>query len=330
MFILCIKETDNSRYRSISGGYSLPTNALVLSSSSYTDAKDWDGLMRALAESLNWSPPDEMILLLRDTASGPPEGLSEHVRPVIYHSLYRVPKQLLSNAPNVMRTIITRALQQPPRVGPTTGVKPDHDRQEQWTLVNTPQEKVADDKGEEAEAFDGDHEQEVDEIQDDAADAMQEVDRHRLEQERAVAARKIQVIYRRYLKRKNVVRKGIDETQAHFWHLLRERSTEMKWSKGSQYYLLFRVPLADILVCLDVIGAFFESKKKDASKRMKEAHNKELDELMEARSEYRYGNIDFMSLNANGLTGSPVNSSGKQLRYRRNSPHPQSSMRNGL
>ena len=113
-FSLCARKTDDSRHRSISGRYPSPTSALVLRSNSYTNAKDWDGLMRALVESLKRSPPDEMILLLRDTASGRPERLSEHVRPVTYHLLYRVPKQLLSNAPNIMRTIITRAPQQQP------------------------------------------------------------------------------------------------------------------------------------------------------------------------------------------------------------------------
>ena len=105
------------------------------------------------------------------------------------------------------------------------------------------------------------------------------------------AARIIQASYRRYLKRKNVVHKGIDDKQAHIWRLLRHRSREMEWSQDSQYYLLFRVPLADILVCLNVMGAFLESKKKDASNRMKDVHIEELEELMEARSEYRYGSV---------------------------------------
>ena len=271
----------------------MSTNALALRPNSYTDAKDWGDLMHALTETLTTSSSDEMILLLRYAASGQREGLPEHVHPVTYRSLNEVPELLLSNAPSVMRTIATRPRRQQPQVEPTTGVKPsgDHYEQGKQTPIDTPQEKLSDVQEAEVEPCDGDHEQDIDEIQVNAVKCTEDIDCHHSERERAVAARKIQAIYRRYLKRKNVVRKGMDETQAHFWHLLRKRSREMKWSKDSQYYLLFRVPLGDILVCLDVVGAFFESKKKDANERMGDIQNKELEELMEARNEYRYGGV---------------------------------------
>ena len=84
----------------------------------------------------------------------------------------------------------------------------------------------------------------------------------------------------------------------------------MKWSKDSQYYLLFRVPLGDILVCLDVVGAFFESKKKDANERMGDVQNKELEELMEARNEYRYGGV--IPSCSHGLMNPPARSSSER------------------
>lgn len=107
------------------------------------------------------------------------------------------------------------------------------------------------------------------------------------------AAKTIQVAYRRYLKRKDVDRKEVDKTQAHYWNPLRQRSSEMKWSKDSQYYILFRVPLADILICLDVLKVFFDSQKKNANKRMKDAWGKEHERLDKAQVEYRYGMDDW-------------------------------------
>ena len=101
----------------------------------------------------------------------------------------------------------------------------------------------------------------------------------------ASAARKIQTAYRCHMKQRRVVRKGIDATHAHYWDLLRERSTEIEWPKDSQYCLLFRAPLADILVCLDVIKAFAESK--EANKRMRTASHKDPERLMEAGNQYR-------------------------------------------
>ena len=81
--------------------------------------------------------------------------------------------------------------------------------------------------------------------------------------------------------RKSIVRKGIEATQAQYWHLPRKRSMEMKWSKKSRYYLLFRVPLAYVLVCLDTIKPFIESEKKEAKKWTITGHHIRLEELME-------------------------------------------------
>jgi hypothetical protein len=138
-----------------------------------------------------------------------------------------------------------------------------------------------------------DHEdQEIDETRVSAAKAIQDAYRRHLEQKRAGAARKIQAAYRHHLERKSVVRRGIDATQAHYWYLLRKRSMEMEWSKGSRYYLLFRVPLAYILVCLDVIKAFVESEKKEAKKRVMTEDDRDLEELMEALRQHRCDSVD--------------------------------------
>ena len=108
------------------------------------------------------------------------------------------------------------------------------------------------------------------------------------------AAKTIQAAYRRYLKQKDVDRKEVDKTQARYWNPLRERSSEMKWSKDSQYYILFRVPLADILICLDMLRVFFDSQKKNANKLMKDAWGEEHERLDKAHGEYRYGMVDWM------------------------------------
>ena len=105
---------------------------------------------------------------------------------------------------------------------------------------------------------------------------------------RTSAARKIQAVYRRHWKRSE----GIDAIQAHYWRLLRKRSTEMEWSEDLRYYLLFRVPLGYILVCLDVIKTFVESEKKEAKKRIMTEDDEHLVELMEALDRYRCDSVD--------------------------------------
>ena len=67
----------------------------------------------------------------------------------------------------------------------------------------------------------------------------------------------------------------------------------MEWTKDSRYYLLFRVPLADILVCLDMIKSFAESEKKEARKRMMKEDHKGLEESMEAQSRYRCDSVGY-------------------------------------
>ena len=136
----------------------------------------------------------------------------------------------------------------------------------------------------------GDH-KEIDDPRVNAAKVIQDCYRRHLEWKRSGAARKIQAAYRRRLNRKNAVRKRIDATQAH-WDLLRKKSMEMEWPKDSRYYLLFRVPLGYVLVCLDTIGTFAESRKKEANKRMKTARNKDLEELDKARKQYMCDSVD--------------------------------------
>jgi hypothetical protein len=103
----------------------------------------------------------------------------------------------------------------------------------------------------------------------------------------------------------------------------------MEWSKDSRYYLLFRVPLAYILVCLDVIGAFVESEKKEAKKRLTAEDDKDLEELMEVLRQHRCDSVGF-TLYFQGLINPPARSSKKRSPFRRGSPRPQSSTRNGL
>ena len=138
----------------------------------------------------------------------------------------------------------------------------------------------------------GDYEEEIDEIQVKAAKVIQGAYRRHLEWKQAGAARKIQAAYCRHLKRKRVVRQGIDAIQAHYWHLLRRRSMEMEWSRNSQYYLLFRVPLAYILVCLDATRTFAESKKKEVRKRLVTEDPTGLEELMEVLRQHRCDDVD--------------------------------------
>jgi len=228
-----------------------------------------------------------MILLLHEGVPGPFVRRSNHIRPVVYSRLEDVPTLLLAD-PNASGT---HARQQRSRVEAAMRAQPDGDHGGRGQRVNAPQERVAEEHEAEEEAGSGrDHEQEIDGGMVKAAKTIQDAYRRHLARQRAVRdgeAKKIQAAYRRHLKRKNVVRKGIDATQARYWHLLRKRSMEMEWTKGSRYYLLFRVPLAYILVCLDVIGEFVESKKKEAKKRMATEDDRDLEGLMETLHQHR-------------------------------------------
>jgi len=268
---------------------------LILRSASYANAEGWGDLIHAFAEPLEDSSLDEIILLLHTTTHGPDPPRQKYVRPVSYDEVNEVPALLLSEAPNPLRTDAIRTNQWRPRVGTAMGVPPGNDQgaRRRQMRIEIPEERVAHRK-ETEEAMPGDdHEEEINKVQVDAARVIQDAYHRDLERKRAGAARKIQVAYRRHLKGKAVVREGIDAIQARYWHLLRKRSMKMEWPKDSRYYLLFRVPLAYILVCLDTIGAFVESEKKEAKKRMITEDHGGLEQLTEALNRYRCDSVDY-------------------------------------
>lgn len=268
---------------------------MLLRPNSYADAEDWDDLVHASIESLKHSSLDEMILLVHNTIPGQYEERPKYVRLVTYSTLDEIPR-LLSTTPAALRTGSAAAHQERQRAEVATEVQPDGDgdEQAQEEHVEIPQRSIADGKEGEEAMSSGDHEEEIDETLDNAAKVIQGAYRRHLEQKRqrrAVAARKIQATYRRYLKRKSVVHQGVDAAQAHYWHLLRKRSLEMGWSKDSRYYILFRFPLAYILVCLDVIKTFAESEKKDVKERILAEGNKGLEGLMKVLGQHRYARV---------------------------------------
>lgn len=269
---------------------------LLLRPNRYTAAESWDDLVYVFTRSLKNSSLDEMILLMRATIPGPHARRPKYVRLVSYNRLDGVPKLLLSGKSSDLSGA-TSAQQQRPHVGVVTGAQQaggDHDIQGQQKRIDgTPQEKIHD--GEEAEAVTagGDHEEEIDETLVNAARVIQDAYRRHWERKRTPAIRKIQAAYRRYLKRKRVVRKGIDATQAQYWDALRKKSMEMEWSKDSRYYLLFRVPLAYILVCLDAIATFARSGKNEANRRLVAPGHMGIEDLMETITQYRYDSVDF-------------------------------------
>ena len=263
---------------------------LLLRLNSYAEAKSWDDLVYVFTETLKNSSLDEIVLLLHDTIPGSHGWRSKYVRPVFYNRLDEVPGLLLSMPTSASRTIATPAHPQRPCVEAPPGAQSDgdHDEQGKEKWIDVPQERIAD--GAEAEVVipGGDDEQETDGTRVDAARTIQDAYRRHLERKWASVARRIQAAYRRHLKRKDIVRKGMEATQVHYWQLLREKSMKMEWAKGSRYYLLFRVPLAYILVCLDVVKAFVESEKKEAKKRLTTEDHRGLEELMDALNVYRY------------------------------------------
>ena len=217
---------------------------------------------------------------------------------------------LFAGALSALNGGATSTRKQWPYAGTIMGVRPDggHEGQGQQKCIDNMLQKGVT-KGKEAVASNGDHE-EIDVAQVNAAEV-------------------IQAAYRRHLKRINVVRTGIDENQARYWQLLRQRSTEMEWSKDSRYYLLFRVPLAYILVCLDAIKTFIESENKIVKKRLMTEDVRDLDDLMEALTKYKYDNVDCALYSWSNINP-PENCASKRLCFRRHSPHLQHSTRNSL
>lgn len=188
---------------------------LVLRSNSYADANDWDDLVHAFTESLKHPSPDEMILLLHKNTPGRCEEWSEHVCPVTYSTLGGIPKLLLPKPPSAVRTGVTHA-QQHQHVEWETEAQPDpaHGRQRE----PTPIEVVSDSKEAELDRS-GSHREDLEVIRAKAAKVIQgayrahRAHRRHLERKRVSAARKIQAAYRLHLKRREVVRKGVDETK---------------------------------------------------------------------------------------------------------------------
>jgi len=256
---------------------------LLLRSSSHADAKDWGDLTHTFTEWLEGSSFDETILLLHTT---------RRVRAVSYNRLDGVSKLLLS-ASGASGAGAPPAYNQQPHIGAVTGVQPDsdHDGRGQYGRIGMPEVGGFDGKEADVETC-GMGDEEIDVTRVDAAKVIQNAYRNHLERKHGPAARKIQRAYRRYLERKRVVLTGTDATQAQYWDLLRKNSMKMKWTKGSRYYILFRVPLAYILVCLEVIEAFVGSEKKVVQKRMMTEDHRGLEELMETLSRYRYDNVD--------------------------------------
>ena len=262
---------------------------LLLRLNSYADAQSWDDLVYVFTETLKDSPLDEIVLLLHTNIPGSLGWRSKYVRPVFHNRLDEVPGLLLSMASSP-KTVATPAHPQRPRVEapPEAQSDGDHGEEGQEKCIDIPQEKITD--GAEAEVVipGGDHEEETNGARLNAARTIQDAYRRHLERKWADAARRIQAAYRRRMKRKNIVRKGMEATQAHCWQLLREESMKMEWSKNSRYYLLFRVPLAYILVCLDAVKSFVESKKKESKRRLMIEDHKGLEELMDALNQYGY------------------------------------------
>jgi hypothetical protein len=280
----------------------------LLRSNSYAEAKDWGDLVYAFTESLKDSPLDEFIHLMDINIPGPQGRRPEYVRPVSYYTLDEVPELLRSITPSALRTGATPTHQRRQHVGAATQVRPedDHNGQGQQEFIVAPQEWIADGEGAEVGASDWfydvpqergvggegmeavmsseDREQEISETRASAAKVIQDAYRRHLEQKRAGAARKIQAAYRHYLERKTPV--------GHYWYLLRKRSAQMEWPKSSRYHLLFRLPLAYVLVCLDAIKAFVETEKKEAKKRVMTEDDRGLEELMKALAQHRSDSID--------------------------------------
>ena len=220
----------------------------VLRFDSYANAEDWRDLIgNMLTKSLKDSPFDELILLLHADLPTRAKLLPKHIRTATYHRLEEVPK-LLSMAPR--------------RERPRTGAAQEIELQDEDLVPGKTPDRV-------------DH---------DGPGKEKPIEPNEAQTN---AAKTIQAAYRRYSKRGDIVPDGADASQIHYWQLLGRRSREMKWPKNSQYYILFRVPLGSVLVCLDVIGRFFESEKTRAKKQMRNANRVVMEALKEALNRHR-------------------------------------------
>jgi len=276
------KKMDNLHHGPISGRHWLSVGILALKSNSYANAGSWADLVHVFTEPLKDSPLDELILLLHTGSPSSDKRRAKYIRPVFYHRLDEVHDLLFSTIPSASRTDAAPTDKRRSRDDVETG---NRGGQGQQKHVGLPQGRIAGGVA---------HEEKFSQTCINAAKIVQGAYRRRLERKRVGAARKIQVAYRHHLK-KAIIREGVGASQAHYWHLLRKRSTKMEWPKDSRYYLLFRVPLAYILVCLDTVKAFVESEKKEAKKRMMTEDHGGLEELMEALNQYRCDGADYAS-----------------------------------
>ena len=308
----CAEGTENPHHGFIGGMNHSSAKVSLLRPNSYANAEGWDDLVYTFTRSLKNSSLDEMVLLAHTVLPDPCEQRQKYVRLVFYRRLDDVPK-LLTGALSALTSSATSTRQQRPRVEVATGARPDGDHKGQGhhqRIDDVLQEGVAEGKEAEVVTSSGDHEEEIDEALVNAAKVIQDA-------------------YRRHLKRMSVVRTGIDENQAHYWQLLRQMSTEMEWPKDSQYYLLFRVPLAYILVCLDAIKTFIDSEDDVGKKRLNTGAYQDIDDLMDALTKYRYDNVDCPLYSGSDMNP-PEHCASKRSCFRRNFPHLHDSTRNSL
>jgi len=112
----------NPHRGSISGRHCSWEKILLLKLNSYADANDWDDLVHAFTESLNHSPLDEIILLVRTGIPGQYEQRPKYVSLVSYEKLDEVPK-LLSLDPSALGSDTTSARKQRPYIEVVTRVR---------------------------------------------------------------------------------------------------------------------------------------------------------------------------------------------------------------
>ncbi|KAF9647525.1 hypothetical protein BDM02DRAFT_3187952 [Thelephora ganbajun] len=231
----------------------------------YAWARDWNDLIKAFRNSFTDSPMDELILLLYSKSSRPYGWTSSFARPVIYDRLEDVISGIAFQT--------SKRIDGPPMPLPSqsstaaTENQVDNNHDGEREREGAPHESVV--EGDEEDL----PEQESHGIQ--TPELQAKID----------AARKIQAVCIRYLKK--AVPTGIHATRTRFWNQLQTRTAGMVWSHPSRYKLILRGPLVHVLVCLDVIGAATDSAKREVKKQSKAAHHEELEEVMESQARYR-------------------------------------------